>query len=93
MDETLTRREMVPPQGSYLVDRVVAVLTLCYSSVFGDASPAQAAGIVVPLLFLIYRWYKIDRPRARIIARHLESPQADDLKALKQSSTGPGDLA
>jgi hypothetical protein len=92
MDETLTEREMVPPQGSYVFDRVVAIATMCYSGVFGDASPAQAAGVVFPILFLAYRWYKVDRPRAKIIARHLETPQADDMKVLKQSSTGPGDL-
>ena len=58
----------MPTHLDELFQRVVAVATAIYAALFGDASVMQAAGIVLPIAFLGYKWY-VDRLRHKASAR------------------------
>ena len=86
---------MLPPQGGEILGKFAAVWTLVYSAVFGHASLAQAAGIIVPLAFLVYKW-KNEGLRRRVLEKILAEEDAarrsDMVNAVRASNTTPGDL-
>lgn len=86
---------MLPPQGGEFLGKLTAVWTLVYSAVFGSASVAQAAGIIIPLAFLAYKW-KNEGLRRRVLEKILkeedDATRAQMVAAMKASNTTPGKL-
>jgi len=85
----------MPTHLDELLQRVVAYATVAYSALFGGASLMQALGIVLPIAFLIYKWY-VDRLRHKAIL-HVLAQQENEasgraLQQLRQIGTKPGDL-
>ena len=98
MTATTTTTEfdaMLPPQGGEILGKFAAVWTIVYSAIFGQASLAQAAGIIVPLAFLVYKW-KNEGLRRRVLEKILaeedSAKRTEMLNAVRASSTKPGDL-
>lgn len=86
---------MLPPQFAEITSKVVAVGTLCFSAIFGNASPAQALGVLVPIGFLIYKWHNegLRRRVLQMILSEQDKSRRDAMIGmLKKSETTPGGL-
>lgn len=86
---------MVPPHFGELFSKVVAIGTMCFSAIFGNASPAQALGILVPIGFLLYKWHNegLRRRVLKLILAEQDRERRDAmLSVLKKSETTPGNL-